>query len=908
MDIKKNIAFLLCLFITNILLCASTLGKPVAILGDYTDTLINKIIIANNIKYEQLKSWLPVSEYKNYSVIYFSERLRGKNYKNGIGEWDSVEAQKQVIDYLKSGGRIIITGPCFYFLANKGRNLKGIEPILGFAYYLTEKNSSGVKITSPLSPFNSLSEKEIYFWQSNISIAKLSSAQVLARYISKEQKLLAPFATVNTVGKGSVYWFGLPIMRLFQSLDKLNKHLGDADETGAYSLSKYGKDAEAYCEVISKTILEAEPAISNLKTEEWAPIPLGRKGELSYSKRISETSKTSSGKMEIKKSDFLLAENGHAKAEIILATNSSKKARGYANILKQHLDKITAADFKIKYSENNSSNSPRIILGLYSNIKSKLTKSDIVSDITQDEEIFLKTSGDTLIISASDEEGLRLALYTFLESLGCRYLWPGELGKVIPQKSTLYAPELSIREMPKLVMRNIRMSVPGRGRSASALARIGLNPKKYSDDYGRLLNLDQQDESWYAWHRLGSRKKIARGHSFNDYYKKYGKLHPEWFALQANGTRSQFLSEARPRLCHSNQYLIEEIATNVIKQFDAKPQSETASICLPDGGYTTFCLCEKCRRIDPINAPPITMQNYLKGFPEPFEYVSLTDRVISFSNRIATEVAKKYPDKKLSIYAYSLYSNPPVSVKPHPNLLIFLVGMNYENEDARQTALNDWTNWASLGNQMFFRPNCLLANRKKIMPQNFSRKIFNDFKYIYNHNLIGTDFDSCLNNWALDGLNAYILAKAHWNPDKLDYDDLLQDYCKSGFGSGWQSMYQYFLTLEELSDSAANKKLPIFDLYNNKVFEKLNLLLGKASDSTNGAGEKIAEERVQFIKTGLDFAVAQKSFYDSIETADSEEKKTEIIENYKQFLRAFSGRDKFAVNLSVAVYFNPHLR
>ena len=39
---------------------------------------------------------------------------------------------------------------------------------------------------------------------------------------------------------------------------------------------------------------------------------------------------------------------------------------------------------------------------------------------------------------------------------------------------------------------------------------------------------------------------------------------------------------------------------------------------------------------------------------------------------------------------------------------------------------------------------------------------------------IGTDFDSCCHNWATQGLNYYVCAKLHWNPD-LDVDALIDE-------------------------------------------------------------------------------------------------------------------------------------
>ena len=41
-----------------------------------------------------------------------------------------------------------------------------------------------------------------------------------------------------------------------------------------------------------------------------------------------------------------------------------------------------------------------------------------------------------------------------------------------------------------------------------------------------------------------------------------------------------------------------------------------------------------------------------------------------------------------------------------------------------------------------------------------------DFRYLASHGMMGTDFDSCCHNWATQGLNYYVVARLHWNPEQ----------------------------------------------------------------------------------------------------------------------------------------------
>src|SRR5262249_39161239 len=57
----------------------------------------------------------------------------------------------------------------------------------------------------------------------------------------------------------------------------------------------------------------------------------------------------------------------------------------------------------------------------------------------------------------TDSNGSRYAVTLFLEDhLGVRYLWPGEVGKVVPRRATLAVADFEQRFTPRLGQRQIR--------------------------------------------------------------------------------------------------------------------------------------------------------------------------------------------------------------------------------------------------------------------------------------------------------------------------------------------------------------------------------------------------------------------------------------------------------------------
>jgi hypothetical protein len=109
--------------------------------------------------------------------------------------------------------------------------------------------------------------------------------------------------------------------------------------------------------------------------------------------------------------------------------------------------------------------------------------------------------------------------------------------------------------------------------------------------------------------------------------------------------------------------LIEQIARDKIAELSANPAATSVSIGPNDGGRTTFCMCENCQRLDPPEGRKIQLQyddaSGSRVERRLFDYVSLTDRMVTFYNAIAERVTKVHPDALLVADAYSAYSARP---------------------------------------------------------------------------------------------------------------------------------------------------------------------------------------------------------------------------------------------------------
>jgi hypothetical protein len=566
-----------------------------------------------------------------------------------------------------------------------------------------------------------------------------------------------------------------------------------------------------------------------------------------------------------------LVAKGRPRAVIVLAAAPSPAAVEGARILAEHLHQISGARLAVVKESDLGGATARegrifpagkgaaeafILVG-----EGELARQlGVTAEGLGPGGIRIRTTGNALVLlgpdtyTPSDPWGTRYAVTRFLEdSLGCRFLWPGETGKVVPKQSTIALPALDVRFAPLLRQRIIR-NMGHNDRLQAGLDRLSFTKQDYERGRAAAEQTTAASGNWFGWQGMGGSLQLASGHAFGDLWTRYGKEHPEWFALQPNGSRDQSLSPDRPRLCKSNPELIAAIAREKIAELDQHPERHSVSVGPNDGGQTTFCMCPACKALDPPEGRKIMLWDFTSGTRRDFEYVSLTDRMVYFWNALAEQITKVHPEALLTADAYSAYSAPPVRRKLHPNIVIRFVPISYSSDKARQQGRADWDAWAAMAPKIYFRPNLLLYARREGTLANYTRKMAEDFRYLAHHSMIGTDFDSCIGNWATQGLNYYVLARLHWDPDQ-DVERIVDDYCHAGFGKAAGDVKRYWQRVEQLTDQAAAHELTSTEPYTPEVIAELRTLLDAAN--RHAAGAAAVRARLAFLRAGLEFTALQ---------------------------------------------------
>ncbi len=479
----------------------------------------------------------------------------------------------------------------------------------------------------------------------------------------------------------------------------------------------------------------------------------------------------------------------------------------------------------------------------------------------------IRRTGDELYIGGVGA-GVSQALTYVLESLGCRYLFPGKDGKVIPRRERVVLDDISLHYVPRLKVRLVKAPLNGNHVVAAVLKDFGFTPKEFSAMQKAKADRPGNRGFW-EWHGVNAGKivktdrstfqgSILAGHNFGGYYAKYFGEHPEWFALQNTGSRAQE-AKSRPRLCTSNPQLREQIAKDTIRVFEANPGRRGVSICMPDGGYMTYCMCDECRMLDPSNSP--VTHGYLYRSLEkphswakhPYAYVSLTDRMVDFSNDIQRRVREKCPGKRVVQFAYATYVCPPVKVRPDPDIVFFNVAGDYSSAAGPERTRRWLAAWLSLGNDTVWRPNCLRGfGRDNRHPINFGRLFFRDISDFKANGVVGVSLGGCSGDYSACGFMYYMVAKAMTNPDRLDYDTIADDWCRAGFGKAADEIAAYMRELERLYMAAAEKACGVggyMDMFDIGAFEAR---LDKARKLADGDADVLA--RIDYLGVALEYA------------------------------------------------------
>jgi predicted negative regulator of RcsB-dependent stress response len=358
-----------------------------------------------------------------------------------------------------------------------------------------------------------------------------------------------------------------------------------------------------------------------------------------------------------------------------------------------------------------------------------------------------------------DERGSFNAVCGFLKQLGVRWYLPGELGEVVPKRDIIALPKLDTIVKPDFPLRQFSV---------------------------RFGTASDPTTMWMM--RLGTRNPyglmIAHGMHTMTHNEHTLKNHPDWFALYG-GKRAIKRGERLNHLCYSNPELFKATVQWARAQFDV--YDYTSVSIMPPDAYGSICQCDLCegKQIDDMGS---------RG--------KLSNHVWDFANRVAKEVGKTHPKKKILCCAYGANTTPPTNVdKLEPNVQVMVVGgRRPRNTLPKQREAIDklQAGWrAKTDNPLMIFENYPFSSRGFYLPAFVSKvqgESINELKGISVGEDIWLsmrqDFDTV--DVGFNHFQVYFTARAYWGGKAYDPVAELAEYCRLFYGPAGKPMQSFF--------------------------------------------------------------------------------------------------------------------
>ena len=321
---------------------------------------------------------------------------------------------------------------------------------------------------------------------------------------------------------------------------------------------------------------------------------------------------------------------------VILINKSAPEPDNTAALeLSEHLEVITGRKIPISQTSDKSQ----------INIKDKtqttylLVGKDAISQICSKKLITLEEdtieistmNPHTLAIRGGGPRGTLYAVYELLEYLGVRWFHPQET--YIPKKKTVDFPSY-IHNKPSFKYREANWYTAYSDEKFAARMRYN----------GSMANVPEKLGGHWGWEPYV--------HTFFTAIPpaKYSQQHPEYYSFR----KGQGRVINNGQLCLSNPDVLNLLTNFALKKMEV-PLVRIVDLSQMD--HANPCECPECETIDKKTGAP-------------------SGSMLTMANIVAQRTSKIYPDKKISILAYTYTQKPPLNMKAHPNVIVRLCHMN----------------------------------------------------------------------------------------------------------------------------------------------------------------------------------------------------------------------------------------
>jgi len=266
--------------------------------------------------------------------------------------------------------------------------------------------------------------------------------------------------------------------------------------------------------------------------------------------------------------------------------------------------------------------------------------------------------------------------------------------------------------------------------------------------------------------------------------EKYGKTHPEYFAL-VNGKRS---IGSESQICSSNPDVVDLVTDAVLKELAAHPATRNISVSQNDND--AYCRCAACEAVNTREGTPMGAH-------------------LQLVNQVAERVEKRFPEVKIGTLAYWYTRKPPKFMKPRHNVQVQLCSIECCNLHAinddrcakNRDFCEDMRAWRKICKELWIW-NYDTDFACYDLPFPNLRSIGPNVKFFRDSHAKGVFMQANGNGncGEMCDLRNYVMAHCLWRPG-ADSWQLAEEFCRLHYGKAAQPILDYLAMIHENAEA-----------------------------------------------------------------------------------------------------------
>lgn len=518
--------------------------------------------------------------------------------------------------------------------------------------------------------------------------------------------------------------------------------------------------------------------------------------------------------------------DGRVLMSVYLSPSASDTEVKAANDLATILGRITGAPFGTEKSPHVERG---IVLGTLADFPDAVNP-ELGRSLRPDPDSYaIQSTPKQIRIVGSTPIGVQNGVWDLAYRLGYRQYFPGKTWEIVPSIPNL-AIDVNTVQHPSYLYRTLI---------------FGFGTTDYNSE---------TFEDWRTKNRMTTQSvidshRLETSHAYDAIIARHKadfERHPEW--LGSTGFRL-------PKFAFANRELRALVVQDSLNLFKENPSWSCISLTPSDGdGWVE-------------NAEESALG-------------SVTDRVVGLANEVAVAVRNRFPGKKVGIYSYSSYSNPP-NIKVDKDVIVLAATSFLRTGETPESVLRGWkAKGATLGTREYFAVwpwDMDLPGKAEAADIHYiatSLKAYHEAGSRYFVTEASDDWGPC-------GLGYFVGSRVLWDSNEASHlDELREDFLEKCFPSCVEPMRAFY-------DLIDGRNKPFLS---DHLIASMNEALKRARQKSQAANEKARIDNLflytQYVEKLFDFQYA---------AADAKEEKGSDFLSFVKSIRTTSMVHSYAI-------------